>query len=886
MTLRPLPALLASLVCLSGAPRAELLGLALEAANLGGEDLAFPLLPAERDALRLERVEEILIEGLRLDAWADSLCRELEPVDQLGELYRLLRAELRRAGDTTPPPPLAPLPAGGTSTWRGWRERLQGLARLRFLDEPACAALEQDLRGLLSEDEDLPRLTVFELDSLERASRLEAAARKGRLEGARLPDPAALEQALAGVDALFLELNALRHAALELPAFEHPRWGRLRWADEWVAVGDTAANHWQGDLPPIVIDLGGDDRWSGPVAVARGGFSLVIDMDGDDEYRSEGDGQAFSVGGLAVLLDLGGDDRYRIRGFGQGASLGGVALLIDQAGDDLYEGDSFCQGAGSLGIGALVDGGGRDLYDASTYAQGFGHLAGFGLLQDLGGHDSYLLRARYLDQIRYDDRFVTLGQGFGFGLRPDLSGGIGLLHDLEGNDLYNCDIYGQGAAYWWALGALVDRGGHDRYIGHQYAQGAGVHLAAGLLLDGGGNDVYSSRGVSQGCGHDLALGLLADRGGDDSYLSWDLSQGAGNANGTGLLVDEQGEDLYAMRSLAKPRAWGDSRRRTGSLGLFVDGGGRDHYLGGGGEDSLWTAGRRGFGFDLDRAVPPGQSAAPSAQQPAAALDPLFNPGDTVERLYVWAIRLEPRWAAERDAARSALQARIGEFQAFLRRSRALETQASWERHALNDMLKRQGEAAWPLLAEAVSAGEREARGLALWVLSERDGQASADSLLAWWERPGLLDTPGQRATLLEILARQGLGREPLLTALDDSSAAVRRSAAWGLGRLPGDASLRLALLRRLGDDALPVREAARASLLADEGLSLAQVEGELAGLGGGEGRRLVELLELLAGRWPEALVDWLPRLRGEPGGELLARRLRQQAARAAADTGR
>lgn len=879
MKARILPLLLGLSLLLASAANADLLDEALDAANLGPADLAFPLLPTGRDSLRLERVEAVLREGLRIDAWADSLCLRLAEVDHMADLDRLLAGELQRAGRPASPIAAIRLPEGGATTWRGWQRRLGKLAKRRFLDEAACRGLEEDLRGLLEEDESTPDLNVFELDSLERLGRRASEARKTRIESARLPDAAALAEALGEIDRLFLDLGFLNSAIALREPFEHPRWGLVHYADEHLAIGAAGPNRWIGPLPPVVVDMGGDDRYEGEVAVTRGGLSLVIDLDGDDEYRCAGDGAAFSVGGLAVLLDLKGNDRYRVDGFGEGASLGGVALLVDQAGDDVYEGDVFCQGAGSLGIGALVDGDGSDLYSAATFAQGFGHLAGFGLLQETAGHDSYLLRPRYLDQIRYEDHFTTLGQGFGFGQRPDLSGGIGLLHDLSGNDIYSCDIYGQGAGYWWSLGALVDREGNDRYLGFQYAQGAGVHLAGGLLLDGAGLDVYVSRGVSQGCGHDLAVGLLADRGGDDSYLSWDLSQGGGNANGTGLLVDGAGSDLYAMRSETKPRAWGDRRRRTGSVGLFVDGGGEDFYLGGGADDSFWFAGRRGQGLDLGdslrREMALGQPGAPDSEEERdrdlpMPFDPLFSRSDRVERLYVWAIRLEPRWARERDAAREELTARGEEFRDFLRREHVLESKTSWERHALNALLKAQGAAAWPLLAETVADGPTSARGMALWTLSEWQEPVLVDSLFAWWERPGLLDGPGQRATVLEIFARAGTGREALLEGLDDPAPAVRRSAAWGLGQLGPDEAARRELLRRLGDEALAVREAARAALLGDGELTGERIEAEIAALAESEARREGELLDLLVEKDPGAAERQLVRLRQQPGREVRA----------------
>jgi hypothetical protein len=551
---------------------------------------------------------------------------------------------------------------------------------------------------------------------------------------------------------------------------------------------------------------------------------------------------------------------------------------VDQGGDDQYGVDTFGLGAGSLGVGALVEGGGNDLYLASLHAQGFGHVAGLGLLSDAAGHDQYLMQPRFVDQIRYEDHHLTMGQGFAFGQRPDLSGGIGLLQDLEGNDLYSADIFGQGGAYWWGLGALIDRAGNDRYLAWQYAQGAGVHLAAGLLLDEEGQDIYQSKGVSQGCGHDLALGWLLDRAGDDSYVAWDLSEGAGSANGTGILSDLGGDDLYAMRSAVKPRPYGDPRRRTGSLGLFLDAAGRDFYQGGGANDSLWSGSLRARGQDwgprvdaaFSAASTQGESAlAPVAPEPAdAGLDPLFRADDPAGRLYVWAIRLEPKWSRERDAARKALAARPEDFAALVRARRLMASEISWERHALKDLVTALGGQALPLLVEAVeapaaagdsleAARRKTERGFALWTLSEAPALGSAALFADWWERDLAHGEPGSQALLLECLAGRGGGAGPLLEGLASPLVGVRRSAAWGLGQLPPSEAGRRALIVALGDSLLAVRMSAFESLARD---SLMEVSCLEQGLWVQESppcqRR--ELARLLARRDPLACRRLLP----------------------------
>ena len=868
----------------------------LARAGLRQADLCFPLLPAERDSFRLARVDEVLKDGRRLDHWADSLGSRLARAERLGELAASLLSELGRAGHAPLALEESPLPAGGTRSWSQWTDFLGGLGSRRLLEPDAVQTLEQDLGDLLQEDESQGGLSVFELDSLERLSEVESLLRMKRLERTPLPEPRDLLDLLAELDRFFLDLSFFKAAAAGERVVEDARYGTVLYADERVVVGADGPNHWQGELPPVIIDLGGDDLYEGPVAVSRGGVALVIDLGGDDRYRSRGEpGPAATVGGLALLLDLAGNDRYEGDYHALGAALGGLALLVDQDGDDHYSCDTFGQGAGSLGVGALVDGGGNDLYLCSLYGQGFGHVAGLGLLQDLTGHDHYLMQPRYVDQIRYDDHHLTMGQGFGFGRRPELSGGIGLLQDLEGNDLYSADIFGQGGAYWWALGALLDHAGNDRYLAWQYAQGAGVHLAAGLLADDAGLDVYQSRGVSQGCGHDLALGWLKDLAGDDSYEAWDLSQGGGNANGAGLLTDLGGDDLYAMRGPGKPRPYGDPRRRTGSLGLFLDAAGRDFYLGGGANDTLWTGSQRALGQDwglrveatlatdtspatlVSAATAP---APPASGAPAAGLDPLFRADDPPARLYVWAIRLEPKWARERDAARRELAARPDEFATLVRGRRLMASEISWERHALKELVTALGPRALPLLEEAVSAPaasgdslearrRRTERSFALWTFSEAPALGAASFFTDAWSAGLGRDEPGAAALLLECLAGRGGPSAPLLEGLADPRAGVRRSAAWGLGQLPASETGREALLAALGDSLLVVRMSAFESLARDTLLAPVRLERILWATAAPLAQRR-EVLRLLARRDPAACRALLPRLQQEPGlrGEL------------------
>jgi hypothetical protein len=375
---------------------------------------------------------------------------------------------------------------------------------------------------------------------------------------------------------------------------------RLKTSSGEIIVGGFGSSRYKGS-PAIIIDLGGDDEYN-LVSGQDGsrGSSVIIDLGGNDVYRTEDD---FVYGsgywGTGILVDMSGDDAYLTKNFSLGSGLFGVGMLIDEAGDDKYFGDTFTMGAGSFGMGLLLDMGGSDQYSGALFAQGFGFVGGLGALVDSSGNDSYFAGGRYKDILRYKDHYISLSQGFAYGLRPMMSGGIGMLFDLAGNDLYTSDIFGQGSSYWFSLGTLLDKQGNDKYVSFQYAQGAGTHLCLAILEEEAGDDVYISHGVSQGCGHDLALGFLWDKSGNDNYIAESLSQGAGSANGFGILVDEGGDDGYYASIKDNTQGYGNPRRDYGSVGMLLDFSGRDSYNGNG-KDSTWWATPSKWGVGVDR----------------------------------------------------------------------------------------------------------------------------------------------------------------------------------------------------------------------------------------------------------------------------------------------
>jgi len=369
-------------------------------------------------------------------------------------------------------------------------------------------------------------------------------------------------------------------------------------------IGGPGNDYYSGDYR-FIFDFGGDDVYDLSYDPDKPHGVIIIDLGGDDRYRAKTDfalgSGCFSVG---LLLDLEGDDRYDAESFGLGSGYFGFGLLYDASGDDRYDGDTHVQGAGTFGIGLLIDEAGRDIYNGAVYCQGFGFVEGIGLIYDTDGSDSYYAGGKYKDILRYEDHYLSLAQGFGYGVRPWMSGGIGAIIDLKGNDSYYSDIFGQGASYWWSLGLIYDSYGNDNYQSFQYAQGSAAHMALGILIDDYGSDVYFGKGLMHGCGHDYSCAVLLDRHGDDTYTAYDLSQGAGSANGVGVLIDNEGDDRYLIKNPKNSQGYGNPRRDFGSIGLLIDLGGADQYSGNGRDNFYWrTASKWGGGMDIELTPP-------------------------------------------------------------------------------------------------------------------------------------------------------------------------------------------------------------------------------------------------------------------------------------------
>ncbi len=405
-------------------------------------------------------------------------------------------------------------------------------------------------------------------------------------------------QPLIHAASLLLEVNDFNlsnYDSLSCPYVEGKiiKWTKTPYGP--IILGDSCDNIYHLKRG-FIIDPAGNDEYFIEENICE--ILYIIDNSGDDIYRSEGDfGVAGNFMGISILIDSSGDDSYYGNYISNGASILGVAILADYSGNDFYSGKIASSGSAAFGIGVLYDRKGNDIYISYAHSQGMASTAGVGILIDSEGNDIYSCTGLYTDKLRFSERYLSFGQGFSIGLRPDLPGGIGILSDGAGNDTYIADVFSQGSAYWYSFGGIFDGGGNDIYTASQYVQAVGIHIAVGTILDEDGNDTYRSKSVSQGCGHDISAGILIDEGGKDVYIAEDLAQGAGNANSWSILIDAAGPDKYIVENFSNSRGWSDERRGYRGSSIFLDLGGRDYYIGPGKDNSVIF--RSTYGVFLD-----------------------------------------------------------------------------------------------------------------------------------------------------------------------------------------------------------------------------------------------------------------------------------------------
>jgi hypothetical protein len=318
----------------------------------------------------------------------------------------------------------------------------------------------------------------------------------------------------------------------------------------------------------------------------------VIDPGGNDTYVWS-ESVALET---QTIIDHAGNDHYRATTGGPGAGWLGAALLIDRAGNDRYESALGGCGAGAFGVGVLFDDDGADEYHCAAWSAGSA-IYGAGALVDQGSQTDV-----------YESQVFSQGAGG--------PGALGILVDAGGDDLYRANgpipsayntpgtymAFSQGVGTGirpydaGGVGVLLDYGGNDRYDGGEFAQGGGYLWGIGLLRDESGHDLYYGTRYAQGFAVHSAFGMLIDLSGDDVYWgSSAATQGAAWDQSIAVLFDAQGDDFYRAQSLSQGAAAQQSRA------LLHDAAGNDRYWSFA-RDTQGAAGNNRYHFNPDDPV--------------------------------------------------------------------------------------------------------------------------------------------------------------------------------------------------------------------------------------------------------------------------------------------
>jgi hypothetical protein len=296
----------------------------------------------------------------------------------------------------------------------------------------------------------------------------------------------------------------------------------------------------------LVIDLGGDDLYTGDIAcAAEDAISVVLDFSGNDSYLAEDGTLVRACPGIAMLFDLDGDDEYHTGKAGLASACYGTSMICDLRGNDTYRsGSAYSQGTAHLGAALLVDLEGDDIYSSRGYAQGFGGTLGIGMLLDLSGDDQY--------NPGHSGPAFVLGSGRGrWAAASDghsLGGGLGVLVDAGGSDRYRAGSFSQGASYFTGTGLFFDLDGDDQYDARSHSQGYAAHYAISGFFEMKGNDSYNAGSDYElltqllGNGRDRSAAWFVEESGNDTYHMGNRSGGIGDMNGIGILWDRKGRD--------------------------------------------------------------------------------------------------------------------------------------------------------------------------------------------------------------------------------------------------------------------------------------------------------------------------------------------------------
>jgi hypothetical protein len=369
-----------------------------------------------------------------------------------------------------------------------------------------------------------------------------------------------------------------------------------------------------------VIDLGSNNTYyEGAVSIDRP-VLVILNMGGGNLFKATKPGvQGSAILGVSMLVNREGNNVYQAEDVAQGSSMAGVGILIDFGGQNKYRGVRRVQGQALGGLGILIGRGGQNDYHAAMWAQGFGAPLGFGLLEDVVGYDHYYCGGLYPNSYKPETPgYEGWGQGVGAGIRQSADGGLGVILNGGGHNVYEFDYLSHGGGYWCGMGFARDFGGHNQrliarkafYGGERteplfqrFGCGWGCHYSVGFCFDDRGDSTYEGTIMGSGMAWDCSVGVLCSLGGKDHYkATGGLTQGCGAQASLGILYhygDDTVYDGYTQGYASPSITYHDMPGCGGNFSFLVNYGGKTTFGCGAAAHSIIQRGAAG-GFLIDR----------------------------------------------------------------------------------------------------------------------------------------------------------------------------------------------------------------------------------------------------------------------------------------------
>ena len=405
-----------------------------------------------------------------------------------------------------------------------------------------------------------------------------------------------------------------------------------------IIIGGKGPNTYEldsmGDVA-LVIDLGGENTYhDGTVTIDRP-LLVNVNLGGHNVYRSAKPAvQGGSILGVSMIVNTEGGNRYDANDLAQASTIGGVGIIVEFGGENTYRGVRRVQAQAVGGVGIIISHGGGNSYHAGMWGQGLGGPLGFGILDDIGGNDHYYLGGLYTNSYKHEQGtpgYEGFGQGVGGGIRQVGDGGVGMLLNGGGHNVYEFDYLSHGGGYWCGLGFARDFGGYSKrlicrknFYGsdrteslfQRFGCGWGCHYAQGFCFDDRGHSTFEGTIMGSGMAWDCSVGALCVFGGDNHFeADQSLVQGCGAQGSLGILF-QYGDDSefkgYGQGYASSNLTYHNANDCGGNFSFLVSYGTGNKFGCGAQEHSIIQRGAAG-GFLISR--PRHDQATPTANRP-------------------------------------------------------------------------------------------------------------------------------------------------------------------------------------------------------------------------------------------------------------------------------